>query len=372
MKDFYKVLGINKGASEEEIKKAYRKLAHQYHPDKGGGDEKKFKEINEAYQVLSNAEKRATYDRFGTADFASGFPGGNPFGAGGGPFDFNQGDFGFSFGGDMGDIGDIFDAFFEGMGVKPKRKSYNRGADLEITQEITLEEAFNGITKKVEFKTFVKCETCKGEGAELSAGTKTCEKCGGQGEIKESRKTFFGSFAQVKTCDKCFGVGSIPNKACKACGGAGRIKGAREVTLNILPGISDGQIIKIQGSGEAGEKGASLGDLYVRIHVKPHAIFRREGVNLILKHNIDLVSGLLKDEITITGIDGRKVKVNWPPGFNFAEPVKILGEGMPYLGSSGSFGSARGKRGDLILLFNVIKPKHIDPKLKKFLDESEN
>ncbi|MBI2035876.1 MAG: DnaJ domain-containing protein [Candidatus Liptonbacteria bacterium] len=374
MKDFYKILGLHKGATEEEIKKAYRKMAHEYHPDKKGGDEKRFKEVNEAYQVLSNKEKRANYDRFGTADFPGG--GGPAYGWGGFPFHGNepfgsaQGEsFGFGFPGDAGDIGDIFDAFFEGLGVKPRRKSYSRGADLEISEVITLEDALHGVTKKIQFKTFIKCETCGGEGAELSAGTKICEKCGGQGEVKESRKTFFGSFSQVKTCGQCYATGKIPNKICRSCGGVGRVKGEKEVTINILPGVSSGQLIQVQGAGESGERGASQGDLYVRIVIKPHHLFKREGQNLLLRHDIDLVQALLKDEILITGLRGNKIKVSLTPGFNFAESVKIAGEGMPRFGGHDSFGSTEGKRGDLFLSFNVLKPSKMDPKLKKLLDE---
>src|SRR3989344_5184002 len=220
MKDYYKILGVEKSADEEEIKKAYRKLAHQYHPDKASGNEEKFKELNEAYQVLSSKEKRAQYDRFGRVfEGAQGSPhGGNPFG---------NGDFGFGFGfdpnnmEDLGGISDIFEAFFDGLGVK-KRKAYHRGSDVEILQSLTLEEVFRGVEKKIKIKLFQSCGACKALGYLSDAGLTECATCSGRGEIKESRSTFFGSFSQVRSCPKCVGVGQIPNKTCGDCRGMGR------------------------------------------------------------------------------------------------------------------------------------------------------
>src|SRR5258708_145190 len=211
MKDYYQILGISRAATEEEIKKAYRKLAHQYHPDKAGGDEKKFKEINEAYQILSDKNKRAQYDRFGNIDqTASGFPEGFGFG-----FDPQQM-------GDMGDFGDIFESFFEGLGVRPRRKTYEKGSDLEIQEQISLEEAFHGITKSLRLRTFVQCEKCKGRGAEPGTDFEKCSTCDGQGEIREQRRTFFGSFSQVKLCTRCHGSRQVPKRPCSVCKGAGR------------------------------------------------------------------------------------------------------------------------------------------------------
>ncbi len=363
-KDYYGILGVTRSANEEEIKKAYRKLAHQYHPDKQGGNEKKFKEVNEAYQVLSNKEKRASYDRFGTSDF-SGFgngQGGSPFSGGGSPFE------GMGFGGGVnfdpsqyGDLGDIFDVFFEGLGVKPKRKSYTSGADLEATESITLEDAFKGVKKKIMFRTRIKCTACNGDGANLKAGSKKCEHCEGRGEIKESRRTFFGNFAQVKPCDRCHATGNIPNEICKNCSGAGRVMGDREIFIDLLPGIENGQILKVQGGGEAGERGSVAGDLYVRVNVAPHNRFSRSKDTLVLTEKIDLIDALIKDEVTILGVDGRNINVKIPLGFDFSERVSVPHEGMPRFNSKG--------RGDLVILFNVKKPKKISDKLKKFIKE---
>ena len=369
MRNYYEILGVSKSASQEEIKTAYRKLAHKYHPDKKGGDEGKFKEINEAYQVLSNPEKRAQYDRYGrTFDGAQG-----PFGgAGSGPFggfDFGGqqgwGSFGQGFDFDLGnaDMGDIFEAFFGGG--RDRRRTYKRGSDIEIIQEITLEEAFSGVEKTLRYKTEVKCQKCKGVGHDVGAGFKKCDVCGGKGEIKETKNTFFGSFAQVKVCAHCHGTGQIPNKICEVCKGAGRVKGEKEVTVKILPGINDGQIIKIKSAGEAGERGAEEGDLFVRVKVRPHNIFRREGDNLIIKKEIklvDLLFNLAEDgKIEVPAMSGKKIKVDIPKDFDLAQLLKIQGEGMPHFNKSG--------RGDLLIEFKIKTPKKISSKAKNLLDD---
>jgi molecular chaperone DnaJ len=375
MSDYYKILGINKGASEEEIKKAFRKLAHKYHPDKGG-DEKKFKEINEAYQVLSNKEKRAQYDRFGRVFSAQGGPayGGEgagfgfewPFGGQAGPFGGTQGPFGeikFDFDPDFGDLGDIFDAFFEGLGVRQKRRTYQRGADVQVIEEITLEEAFRGTEKKIRYSVSVRCEKCGGLGHDPKAGFEQCPVCAGRGEIKETRRSFFGDFVQVKPCDKCFATGQIPKKICEVCRGSGRIKGEKNVTVEIRPGIADGQIIKIQSAGEAGERGTKEGDLYVRIKIKPHPVFRRQGDDLIVKKEVNLIDLLLEKKIEIPIISGNKLKIEIPADFDLKSNLRISGEGMPHFGSIG--------RGDLIVEFKIKTPKKLSEKAKKILEDLE-
>lgn len=357
-KDYYKILGVNKNASEEEIKKAYRKLAHQYHPDKPTGDEKRFKEINEAYQVLSDKKKREFYDKYGTAE---------PFGAGAGfdPSNFSNWDFGnVDFGGawtDFGDLGDLFESFFGGFGRTQKRAVYNRGSDLEIIQEITLEEAFKGITKNLNIKTFVKCEVCNGKGGDLSAGFKTCATCNGRGEIREQQRTFFGSFSQIKTCPTCRGVGTIPNKICSVCNGTGRVKGEHNIKVEILPGISNNQLIKIKGMGEAGEKGAASGDLYVRIKIKSHPVFERVGDDLIIKKELNIFDLILGKKIEIPTIDGKKIHIEIPERFNLKDKLRIPNEGMPKMNSYG--------RGDLLVDFIIKAPKKVSGKIKKVLEE---
>ncbi|MBI3046476.1 MAG: DnaJ domain-containing protein [Candidatus Harrisonbacteria bacterium] len=357
-KDYYKILGVEKSANEEEIKKAYRKLAHKYHPDKSGGDEKKFKEINEAYQILSDKNKRTQYDRFGNA-----FEGGQGFGG----FDFSGGQDGYNFGfgfdpsnmEDLSNVSDIFDAFFEGLGVKRKRKTYHRGADLEMAKEITLEEAFRGSAAKIQVETFVSCAVCAGIGYFSKDGVTKCATCDGRGEIRETRQSFFGQFSQVRTCGKCHGQGEIPNKVCKNCSG-GRVKAVREVQITLAPGIADGQLIKVAGAGQAGEQGAGAGDLYVRIKIKPHHTFKRVGDDLLARKDLDILSVLAGRKIEIPTLSGGKVMVEIPIGFNLRERLRIAGEGMPKFGGYG--------RGDLYVEFDVKVPK-IDQKLKKFFEE---
>ncbi|MGC8776053.1 MAG: molecular chaperone DnaJ [Minisyncoccia bacterium] len=359
-KDYYKILGVSKNASDEEIKKAYRKLAHQYHPDKPGGDEKKFKEINEAYQVLSDKQKRKLYDQYGTAE-----PFGQGFGASQAGWDFSNFDFGGSWSGtDFGDLSDLFESFFEGFGARPKRPVYNRGADLETTLEISLEEAFFGTTKELNIKTFVKCDVCNGQGGDPSSGVKTCTTCNGRGEIKEQQKTFFGVFSQIKTCPICRGAGSIPVKLCFKCNGSGKIKGERKVKVEIAPGIANNQLIKIKDMGEAGERGAGSGDLYVRIKIKPHPVFDRAGDDLIVKKELNIYDLLLGKKIEIPTISGGKINIEIPEHFNLKEKLKIPGEGMPKLHSYG--------RGDLLVDFIVKAPKKISGKIKKILEDELN
>jgi molecular chaperone DnaJ len=357
MEDYYKILGIDRKSSSEEIKKAYRKLAHKYHPDKSGGDEKKFKEINEAYQVLSNADKRKQYDQFGQVFPGSGGPGaGSAYGGNGASWnwDVNVNDFGGN-----GDLGDFFNSFFEGLGVKQKRRMYKRGSDLELRVDITLEEAKSGKTVKLEYKTLIKCKTCSGLGHFPSSGFTKCERCGGQGEIKESKATFFGNFVQVVSCRNCHGIGQIPNKLCSSCGGEGRLEGAMSVSLEIRPGVEDAQIIKIKDMGEAGERQAEPGDLYVRVHVKPHQVFERRGNDLYRKLSVNIVDVLLEREIEIDALGGgKKVKIKIPQGFNLSDELHIKGEGM-------------NSHSDLIMRLEVKTPENLSAKARRLLEELE-
>ena len=352
-KDYYKILGVEKGASQDDIKKAYRKLAHQHHPDKNGGNDAKFKEISEAYQILSNSEKRAQYDRFGQA-FGEGGPQGG-FGQGG--FNFDASNFE-----DIGDMGDIFGAIFEGMGMK-RRKTYTRGSDIELVQEITLEEAFKGAHKKFKIKTFVECADCKGIGHDPKDGVKSCEACDGQGKINEARSTIFGNFSQIRVCDKCAGQGQIPNKPCKKCSAKGRVKGEKEIAVDIVPGIADGQLIKITNAGEKGERGAGSGDLYIRMRVRPHKEFARIGDDLVIKKEFSLVDVLLGKKIKLHTISGRDITVEIPPKFNLKDKLIVSGEGMPRLGGYG--------KGNLLVELEIRTPKKINRKAQELLQDLE-
>ena len=363
-KDYYQILGVSKDASPEQLKDAYRKLAHKHHPDKSGGDEKKFKEMNEAYQVLSNKEKRAQYDQFGDSFSNSGQGSGyqsNPFAG----FDFGGFSQGGTAGGDFGDIGDIFETFFGGGagrgGSSAGRK--RRGADLETLQEISLEDAFRGVNKELTFNVSVKCKTCSGLGHMEKEGSEKCSTCDGKGDIKEIKKTFFGQFAQVRVCPKCEGAGQIPKKICKECSGSGKIKEKKTIGFLITPGISDGQIIKITGAGEAGEKGAESGDLYIRIKVLPHSIFQRRENDLYIKKEIGLTDILLNKKIEVPVISGGKIHIEIPEGFCIQEKLSIPNEGMPKFESRG--------RGNLYVEFKTKTPRKLNSKAKKLLEDLE-
>lgn len=360
MKDYYKILGVDKAASEEDIKKAFRKLAHQHHPDKQGGDEKKFKEINEAYQVLSDKQKRAQYDRFGSADGFQGFPGGQASWSQGGfeGFDFS----GFA-GGQNSDIGDIFETFFEGLGVQNRRPTYRKGSDLEMSLEISLEDAFHGLTREISFDTHVVCSKCGGKGGDMSAGTKSCTTCNGRGEIREERRTFFGNFSQVKTCPTCLGHRQVPNRPCAECKGSGRVKGLRKVKVEIVPGVQNEQIIKLAGAGESGEKGSGNGDLYLHIKIKPHSVFVRQGDDLIIKKGITAWDLMLGRKIEIQTIDHKKIKVDLPDNLNLKEYLRMSGEGMPRFGSFG--------RGALLVNLTLKPPGKLNSKSQKLIEEAE-
>ena len=366
---YYKILGVDSGASAEEIKKAFYKLAHQYHPHKAGKDEKKFKElnekfkeINEAYQVLSDKGKRAQYDSFGH------IPEGASAGGGEGPFGFGQdfsssaGGFGFEEGsGDLGDLGDFFESFFEDLGVRQRRRTYRRGSDMEIIQEISLEEAFKGVRRHLQYKTLIACDKCKGLGYDKKEGQNTCSVCAGRGEIRENRRTFFGSFSQNRVCPQCRGFGEVPNKACSECKGSGQQTGLREVDIDIIPGVAEGQIIKLKGLGEAGERGSEAGDLYVRIKEKPHQFFHREGDDLYFKQELKLTEALLGKKIRIKDLSGGFLDIELPPGFNFKEKLRNHGKGMPHLHGAG--------RGNLYLEFDLKLPQKLSEKAKKIIEE---
>jgi molecular chaperone DnaJ len=354
MTDYYQILGVSKTASEEEIKKAYRKLAHKFHPDKPGGDEQRFKEINEAYQVLSNKEKRAQYDRFGRVWSDGGAAGQWP------PGGMNWGDVNFD---DVFDLGDVLENLFVHFGG-PKRRTYTQGSDIEVINQISLEEAFQGIKSKIKFKTMVSCEVCNGLGYEKGAGHSSCSLCQGRGEIREEKRTFFGHFAQVKICPDCRGRGEVPNKVCKDCKGLGRVAGEREVEIDISPGVEDGQIIKVKGAGEAGEREGGSGDLYVTVKILPHPVFARDKNDLYITKEVKFTDALLGKKIKIKDINGETFEVSVPGEFNFKDKLRVPGRGMPIFG----FGATRG---DLYITFALKTPKKLSKKAQDLLRDLE-
>jgi molecular chaperone DnaJ len=336
-KDYYKILGVNKEASPEEIKKAFRHLARKHHPDVNPGNkeaEEKFKEVNEAFQVLGNAEKKAQYDQFGTSAFSqedmSGFRSQN--------FNFEDlfSDFGF---------GDIFDIFGRGDG-RGRREDYEEGADLRYDVEISLEDAFSGIKKTIEIPISVICDKCSGEGAQAEF-IKVCDKCSGSGQIKNIRRHGYSQFISVAACDKCRGRGKIAEKHCDKCHGKGRVEKNEKIELKIPRGVDNGQYLRIAGKGEPG-KNAPDGDLYVVIHITSHPVFQRDEENISMDKNISLLTAISGDKITIKGID-KDIKLKIPTGTQSHTVFRVKGEGMPLLDSN--------KRGDLFVKVIVEIPK---------------
>ena len=246
----------------------------------------------------------------------------------------------------------------EGLGIKRKRRTYEHGSDIEITQEITLEEAHKGSVKKLRYQTLVNCEKCKSLGHNPEAGFEQCAVCGGQGEIRENRSTFFGNFSRLSLCSQCNGLGQIPKSVCAECRGGGRVKGEREIALEIRPGISDGQLIKFPKAGESGEHGAENGDLYVKIRIKPHSVFERKGDDLYITKRIALTDILLEKPITLPTIAGGSIKVKVPHDYNLREPLVIAGEGMA-------------ERGNMFVILEVKTPKKLGAQAKKLLEELE-
>lgn len=364
--DYYEVLGVPKGASDDEIKRAYRRLAQKYHPDKPGGDEKKFKEINEAYQVLSDKQKRGQYDQFGQtfeqaqAQGQGGFGGFEGFRDFSGFADaFRNGGAGinFEFGGEG--FGDIFGDIFGG-GRTRGRKRTRKGEDAAIDIELTLEEAFSGIERDINLYKRTVCSSCKGSGAEAGSKTVECKTCKGTGEIRQSRRTILGSFTQVSVCPDCGGEGKTIDKKCKTCGGDGRVKENVSIKLNIPKGVEDGMTLTLEGAGEAGPKGSASGDLYVTIHIKPHKNFKRQNSDIIYEAEISFSQAALGAKIDVPTIDGTAV-LTIPAGIESGKVIRMTGKGMPRLNSYG--------RGDQYVKVNIKTPKSLTKKQKELLEE---
>ena len=346
-KDYYEILGVPKSATDDEIKRAYRKLAHQYHPDKNKGDDVKFKEISEAYHILSDDKKRAEYDRYGQVFSGAGGAGGQEWGG----FDFSGQAWDF---GDLGNIGDIFENFF---GSRRTHKQARRGRDISIDLELSFEESVFGAERRVLLKKAVYCKECGGSGGERAGGFETCSFCQGSGTVRESRKSFFGTFTSLKECDRCRGRGQIPKKECSACRGQGVVMASEEIVVNVPAGIQIGEMIRLQGKGEAAS-GGTAGDLYVKIHIASHVLFRREGNDLTMDLNIPLSEAVLGGEKIIESLDG-KLKIKIPAGVDSGEILKIRGKGIP---------TDRG-RGDLLAKILVKTPKRLSRKARQLMEE---
>lgn len=347
-KDYYNILGVNKDASADEIKKAYRKLAHQHHPDRGG-DESKFKEANEAYQTLSNTEKRSQYDQLGsTFNNASG--GFDPRGFGGG-----QGGFNINF-------EDIFEQFFAGGArTKTRTRSDVRGRNVEIAIDITLEQAYLGETRDISLDTHITCDRCEGKQHEPGSKMKTCPTCEGSGQVSHTQNTFLGSFSNVSICPECRGARNIPEKKCRKCSGEGRVRGKRDVHVNIPPGIHSGDAIKIPTAGEAPPvSSGQAGDLFVRVRVIPHKIFTRKEDDLYSKVTISYSTATLGDSIKVQIIDG-EVSLKILRGTSNGELIRLRGKGMPHVHRAG--------RGDHYVTIAIETPRKLSKKAQELLEE---
>lgn len=357
--DYYQTLGLSKTASDDEIKKAYRKLAMQYHPDRNKGDkaaEEKFKEVNEAYETLKDPQKKAAYDRYGHDAYKNSASGGgfNP-GAGGG---FS--DFGFNFEGSGSAFSDIFEDFFGsamGGGATRGERTEMRGSDLRYDATITLEEAFRGKDIELKLRTNVKCDDCGGTGSEGGVKPKTCPSCKGTGRMRFSQ----GFFAVERTCTACNGTGHIIENSCKKCRGAGRVAQSRTIKISIPAGIENGARIRLAGEGEAGIRGGRAGDLYIFVSVKPHKLFSREGASIHCDVPVSIITAALGGEVEVPTIDGKKAVIKIPEGTQSGQILKLRGKGMSIVRSA--------LRGDMFVHAIVETPTNLTEHQKELLKE---
>jgi len=361
-RDYYEVLGVSKSASEDEIKKAYRKLAKQYHPDMNPGDktaEVKFKEAGEAYEVLSDSAKRQKYDQFGFAGVDPSYGAGQPGGT------YSQGGY-TSYGGgfDMGDIGDIFSSFFGGFGqnTAASRNAPRRGDDIERGVTITFEEAAFGVSKDVQVGRVEPCTDCGGSGAEKGSSAETCSVCHGTGSVRATRRTPFGMVNSSTTCTNCGGKGKVIKKPCKSCKGAGYVRKSRTISVKIPAGIDDGQTVVVRGQGNSGVNGGPAGDLHIEVRVARHEYFTRNGYDLLCTVPVTFTQAALGDNIEIPCLEG-KMTYHIPEGTQSGATFRIKSRGITQVGSR--------TRGDYLLTVIVETPKNLSSKQKELLRSLE-
>lgn len=352
-RDYYDVLGVARGASADELKKAYRAKAKELHPDRNADNpnaEAQFKEVNEAYDVLKDDTKKAAYDRYGHAAFDGGM-GGGP--RGGGP---GQGDFASAF----SDVfEDLFGDFMGGRGGAASRSRVQRGSDLRYNLRVSLEEAFKGVQKTINVPTSVTCDVCRGTGAEGGAEPVTCPTCSGMGKVRAQQ----GFFTVERTCPTCNGMGQIVKNPCRVCGGAGRTEKERALSVNIPAGVETGTRIRLAGEGEAGMRGGPSGDLYIFIEVKEHPIFQRDGLHLYCRIPVSMIGAALGSEVEVPTIDGGKARVKVPSGSQTGKQMRLRGKGMPALRGGGA--------GDMVIELAVETPVNLTARQRDLLREFE-
>ena len=360
-KDYYSILGVSKDATADDLKKAYRKLAKQYHPDAQHTEEDKkkaeakFKEINEAYSVLSDENKRAQYDRFGSNFEQAGF-GGSGFGGYSNAYDFS------GFGGIDFDLEDILGSVFGGGFGSSSKKSQGptRGADIRTNMSLKFEEAAFGVKKEISITRNEKCDSCNGSGAKPGSRVITCDKCGGRGKIQMTQNTIMGAFSTVKTCDKCNGTGKVIETPCEKCSGKGIVRKSRKIEINVPAGIDDGQAISLRGEGDAGKKGGPNGDLYVVMKVSPHKYFKRNGFDISANVRVPFTKMALGGDIKIPTLEG-EMEFNIPEGTTTGTKFRVKDQGIPILNGKG--------RGNLEFTVDVDVPKKLTDKQREILIE---
>ncbi len=340
-RDYYETLGVPRNASDEEIKKAFRKLAFKYHPDhnKDESAEENFKEINEAYEVLSDTKKRASYDRYGRVATAD-------------SLDFE----GFGFGG----LGDIFDAFFGATAARAQRRSPQKGSDLQANLTLSFEEAVFGADKQFEVWRIENCSACQGLGSQPGTNPQKCPNCNGNGEIRRVQQSLFGRFVHAATCPHCKGEGTVINNPCRQCKGSGKVRIKRKLTVTVPPGIDESYQMRLSKEGDAGKYGGSSGDIYVNFSVKPHKFFARKGYDILYELPINFVQAALGDNIEVPTLDG-KAPLKMPPGTQNGKVFHIKGKGVPRLNSKA--------RGDQLVIIRVVSPQSMDANQRRLFEE---
>ena len=352
-RDYYDILSVPREAAAEDVKKAFRKLAFDYHPDrnKASDAEVRFKEINEAYEILRDPEKRAVYDRFGHA----GLNGGD--GIGGRGFDGAQGF--------TGGFGDIFDAFFSGgmgAGQARPRSSAQRGEDLRMELDISFEDAVLGTETEVEFARYEQCTTCRGSGSAPGSSPVVCSLCKGSGEVRRSQRSLFGQYVNITPCSRCHGEGTIVSQPCGECRGARRIRRPRKIRVSVPAGVADGNRIRLSGEGEAGANGGPSGDLYVDLGVAPHARFERDGLDLLYQLPVNVAQAALGVEAAVTTLEGGVETVRIPAGVQTGHAFRLRGHGVPDV-------HAARRRGDIVVVVSVVVPDHLSPEQRVLMEQ---